>query len=123
TLSPVDNARLGRRPTKDPHACLRFGQANEYANRTDMFRDRSLKAESLVEQAIKLDPNFSLAYAGLSMVESWVYHSFDPLPARRDKARLNADEALRLQPDLPEGHLALGFSYYYGDRDYQRAIA
>jgi tetratricopeptide (TPR) repeat protein len=30
---------------------------------------------------------------------------------------------LRLQPDLPEGHLALGFSYYYGDRDYERALA
>jgi len=28
-----------------------------------------------------------------------------------------------LQPDLPEGHLALGFSYYYGDRDYERALA
>src|SRR5207248_761824 len=26
-------------------------------------------------------------------------------------------------PDLPEGHLALGFSYYYGDRDYERALA
>src|SRR5205807_1449228 len=35
----------------------------------------------------------------------------------------DADEALRLQPDLPEGHLALGFSYYYGDRDYERALA
>src|SRR6059036_2389668 len=88
-----------------------------------MFRDTSLKAEPLFEQAINLDPNFSLAYAGLSMLESWVYHSFDPLPARREKARLNADAALRLQPDLPEGHLALGFSYYYGDRDYQRALA
>src|SRR5439155_11082210 len=31
--------------------------------------------------------------------------------------------ALRLQPDLSEGHLALGFSYYYGDRDYERALA
>jgi tetratricopeptide (TPR) repeat protein len=30
---------------------------------------------------------------------------------------------LRLQPDLPEAHLALGFSYYYGDRDYERALA
>jgi serine/threonine-protein kinase len=88
-----------------------------------MFRDTSLKAEPLFEQAIKLDPNFAAAFAGLSMVESWVYHSFDPVPARREKARLNADEALRLQPDLPEGHLALGFSYYYGDRDYQRALA
>ena len=42
---------------------------------------------------------------------------------RREKARLNADESLRLQPNLPEGHLALGFSYYYGDRDYERALA
>jgi tetratricopeptide (TPR) repeat protein len=64
-----------------------------------------------------------LAYAGLSMVESWLYHSLEPVPPRREKARLNADEALRLQADLPEGHLALGFSYYYGDRDYERALA
>src|SRR5947199_3461208 len=122
-LSPNEKARLDRQPTQNPDAYLLFVQAHDYANRTDMFRDTSLKAEPLFEQAIKLDPNFSLAYAGLSMVESWAYHSFDPLPARRDKARLNADEALRLQPDLPEGHLALGFSYYYGDRDYQRALA
>src|SRR5256884_8517538 len=121
-LSPNEKARLDRRPTQDPNAYLLFVQAHDYANRADMFRDTSLKAEPLFEQAIKLDPNFSLAYAGLSMLESWVYHSFDPLPARREKARLNADEALRLQPDLPEGHLALGFSYYYGDRDYQRAL-
>src|SRR5207302_1043086 len=40
-----------------------------------------------------------------------------------EKARLNAEEAVRLQPDLPEGHLALGFSYYYGDRDYERALS
>jgi serine/threonine-protein kinase len=57
------------------------------------------------------------------MLESWIYHSFEPTPARREKARLNADESLRLQPNLPEGHLALGFSYYYGDRDYERALA
>src|SRR6266478_2125136 len=56
------------------------------------------------------------------MVESWMYHSFEPTPARREKARLNANESLRLQPNLPEGHLALGFSYYYGDRDYERAL-
>src|SRR5438876_4337634 len=88
-----------------------------------MFRDTSLKAEPLFEQAIKLDPNFALAFAGLSMVESWLYHASDQVPARREKARLNTDDALRLQPDLPEAHLALGFSYYYGDRDYERALA
>src|SRR5438477_6968485 len=122
-LSPNEKARLDRRPTQNPDAYLLFVQAHDYANRMDMFHDSSLKAEPLFEQAIKLDPNFALAFAGLSMVESWAYHSFDPVPARREKARRTADEALRLQPDLPEAHLALGFSYYYGDRDYQHALA
>ena len=51
-----------------------------------------------------------------------MYHQDEPTTARREKARLNAEEALRLQPNLPEGHLALGFSYYYCDRDYERAL-
>src|SRR5216684_1472275 len=122
-LSPNEKERLDRRPTQDPNAYLLFIQGHDYATRPDMFRDTSLKAEQLFEQATKLDPNFAAAFAGLSMVESWAYHSFDPLPARRDKARTAANEALRLQPDLPEAHLALGFSYYYGDRDYERALA
>jgi len=122
-LSPNEKARLDRRPTQDPNAYLLYVQAHDYANKMDLFHDTSVKAEPLFEQAIKLDPNFALAFAGLSMVESWLYHSSDPIPARRDKARFNADEALRLQPNLPEGHLALGFSYYYGDRDYDRALA
>src|SRR5947207_5212036 len=108
-LSPTEKARLDNRPTQNPDAYLLFVQAHDYANRTDMFHDTSLKAEPLFEQAIKLDPNFALAFASLSMVESWAYHSFDPLATRREKARLNADEALRLQPDLPEGHPALDF--------------
>jgi TolB-like protein/Flp pilus assembly protein TadD len=122
-LSPTEKARLDNRPTQNPDAYLLFVQAHEYANRMDMFNDTSLKAVPLFEQAIKLDPTFALAFADLSTVESWIYHSFDPITAWREKARLNADEALRLQPDLPEGHLALGFSYYYGDRDYERALA
>src|SRR3984893_10411855 len=101
-LSPNEKSRLDRRPTQDPNAYLLFVQAHDYANRTDMFQDTSVKDGQLFAKATKLDPNFAAAYAGLSMVESWVYHSFDPLPARREKARLNADEALRLQPDLPE---------------------
>ncbi len=29
---------------------------------------------------------------------------------------------MQLQPDLPEAHLALGFSYYYGDNNYEAAL-
>jgi TolB-like protein/Flp pilus assembly protein TadD len=121
-LSPNENARLDRQPTNDSDAYLLYVQAHDYANRPDRLRETSLKAEELYEQTIKLDPNFALAFAGLSAVESWMYHAYEPIAARREKARLNADEVLRLQPDLPEGHLALGYSYYYGDRDYQRAL-
>ena len=117
-LSPNEKERLDRRPTQNPDAYLLFLQAHDYATRMDVFHETPSKAVSLFEQAIKLDPNFALAFADLSIAESWIYHSTDPMPARREKARLHADEALRLQPDLPEGHLALGFSYYYGDRDY-----
>jgi TolB-like protein/Tfp pilus assembly protein PilF len=121
-LSPNENARLDRPPTKDSDAYLLYVQAHDYANRPDRLRETSLKAEELYEQTIKLDPNSALAFAGLSTVESWMYHSYEPTAVRRENARRNADEALRLQPDLPEGHLALGYSYYYGDRDYQRAL-
>jgi TolB-like protein/Tfp pilus assembly protein PilF len=121
-LSPNERERLDRRPTQNSDAYLLFIQAHDYANRPDHFRDTSLKAEELFEQAIKLDPKFAAAYAGLSMVESWLYHESEPTAARREKARLNGEESLRLQPNLPEGHLALGFSYYYGDRDYERAL-
>jgi len=122
-LSPNEKARLDQRPTQNSDAYLLFVQAHDYANRMEMLPDTYLKAVPLFEQAIKLDPTFAPAFAGLSIVESRIYHSFDPTDGRRKKARLNADEALRLQPDLPEGHLALGFSYYYGDRDYERALA
>ena len=122
-LSSNEKAQLDRQPTQNPDAYLLFLKAHDYANSMDVTHDSSAKAVPLLERAIKLDPNFALAFADLSITESWLYHSVDPTAARREKARLNADEALRLQPDLPEGHLALGFSYYYGDRDYERALA
>jgi TolB-like protein len=122
-LSPNEKERLDRPPTQNSDAYLLFIQARGYANRSEHLLDDLLKAEQLFEQAIKLDPKFAAAFAELSMVESTIYHTFEPTPARREKARLNADESLRLQSNLPEGHLALGFSYYYGDRDYERALA
>src|ERR1700758_4756859 len=69
-LSPNEKARLNRRPTENPDAYLLYLQAHDYANRPDRFRDTSLKAEQLYEQAIKLDSNFAAAFACVSMVHS-----------------------------------------------------
>ena len=122
-LSPSERARLDRRPTQNSDAYLLFIQAEQYANRPDHSRESMLNAEHLYEQAIKLDPNFAATFAGLSRMESWAYHTSEPLPARREKARLTAEKAVQLDGDLGEGHLALGFSYYYGDRNYARALS
>ena len=121
-LSPAEKSQMARKPTENGEAYLAFVQAHNLFGALEDPEKRK-QSEQLYERAIELDPKFALAFAGLSMVESWIYHHFESTPARREKARLNADESLRLQPNLPEGHLALGFSYYYGDRDYERALA
>jgi serine/threonine-protein kinase len=52
-----------------------------------------------------------------------MFYAIEPVPARAQKARAAADEALRLQPDLPESHLAMGYVHYYIDRDYEAALS
>lgn len=124
-LSPVEKAQMAQKPTQNADAYLLYVQAHDIFNRADRFRDDTLKAEGLYEQAVRKDPTFALAFAGLGMVENWIFHSSDPVPARRDKAKAAVDTAIRLQPELPEARLTLGFFYYYCDRDdqhYQRAL-
>src|SRR5216117_1609887 len=121
-LSPTEKAQIERRPTENSEAYLAFMQGNEMCHRPDRFRSNTEKAEQLFEKATKLDPNFAGAFAGLAWIEDWIYHDFDPTPARKGKARAAAETAIRLQPDLPEAHLALGFYHYYCERNYQAAL-
>ena len=124
-LSPTEKARLDNRPTQNPDAYLLFVQAHDYANRTDMFRDTSLKAEQLFEQAIKLDPNFAARFCrSLRWWRAGSITASTRLPARREKARTQLPMKLcDCNRIFRKAHLALGFSYYYGDRDYERALA
>src|SRR5437879_10531503 len=57
-----------------------------------------------------------------SQLESWIVHTFERTVERREKARTLAQQALQLQPDLPEAHLAMGFSLYYGDNNFEGAL-
>ena len=121
-LSPMEKAQIEHRPTENGEAYLAFMQGHEILNRPDKFRSNTDKAEQFFEEATKLDPNFAGAFAALARVHEWSYRDYDPTPARKEKARVAAETAIRLQPDLPEAHLAMGFYYYYCERDYQGAL-
>jgi len=122
TLAPAEQERIDRKPTQNGDAYLLYQEAHEIFSRPDRHHDDLARVEGLYEKAITLDPNFALAQARLSHLESWMFYAIEPLPARAQKARAAAEEALRLQPDLPESHLAMGYVDYYVDRDYDSAL-
>jgi tetratricopeptide (TPR) repeat protein len=121
-LSPTEKAQIERKPTENSEAYLAFVEGHDLLTRPDRLRTDTEKTEQLFESATRLDPNFARAFAALAWVEDWMYHSFDPTPMRRAKAQAAAEEALRLEPDLPEAHLAQGFYHYYCERNYQTAL-
>jgi TolB-like protein/Flp pilus assembly protein TadD len=121
-LSPTEKEQMTRRPTENGEAYLAFVQAHNLQREVEDF-SKLKQAEQLYERALQLDPNFALAAASYSRLESWIYHSYEPTGESGNKSRALANRALQLQPDLPEGHLALGFSIYYVERDFNRALS
>ncbi len=120
-LSPAEKAQMERKPTENGEAYLAFVQANNLGCAFEDF-DKLKQSEQLYDRAVQLDPNFAVALARSSLLQSWIVHNFDRTSERREKARALAERALQLQPDLPEAHLAVGYSYYYGDNNYDAAL-
>src|SRR5262249_12116020 len=80
-------------------------------------------AERLYEKAIQADPSFALARARLAQVKMATFCCVAGTADRvAEGAREEAEQSLQLEPDLPEGHLALGLYYYFRHRDYDRAL-
>ena len=121
-LSPTEKAQIERKPTQNGEAYLAFVQAHNLFVTGVEDIEKLKQSEQLYTRAIEIDPKFALAFARYSQLESWVVHTFDPARERREKARALAEQALQLQPDLPEAHLAMGFSLYYGDNDFDAAL-
>jgi TolB-like protein/Tfp pilus assembly protein PilF len=121
TLSPAEKSQMTLKPTENGEAYLAFVQAHDLSC---AFEDSAKlkQSEQLYQRAIDLDSNFALALARYSQLESWMLRTHEATPEHREKARTLAERALQLQPDLPEAHLALGFSYYYGDNNYDAAL-
>ena len=120
-LSPEEKSQMTRKPTENGEAYLAFVQAHNLSCEIENH-EKLKQGEQLYQRAMELDPNFALALARYSQLESWLAREGDRTSERRDKARSLAERALQLQPDLPEAHLALGFTYYYGDNNYDAAL-
>src|SRR6476661_1933239 len=72
--------------------------------------DSVRKSISFLQEAVRLDPNYALAYAKLSQAWRQYAASFavDDASQGYDEARQAADKAVSLAPDLPEVRMTVG---------------
>jgi TolB-like protein len=104
------NARdsRGNGPTRNVEAYNAYLQGHFY------FQRRSLedyaKAVSLFDQAIRLDPDYALAYAERSEAWSWIGDLNGEEQGKAwSKAGRDAERAVAIEPHLAEAHAALGW--------------
>ena len=121
-LGSGERERLGAKPTENLAAYDLYLRGNEYYER-GYERENYRTARQMLERAVALDSNFAVAWAKLSQVRAAEYWFFyERTEAAVAGAKAAADQALRLRPDLPEGHLALGYYWYWGRLDYDQAL-
>ena len=116
TLTPLETAAASARPTENPEAYLLYLKARE----SEIQRGEPEPALQLYAQAIALDPNFALARARFSKALTTLNYLRDRTDVEA-RARVEAEEALRLQPHLGEARVALAHWYLYQIRDLDRA--
>jgi eukaryotic-like serine/threonine-protein kinase len=112
-LSSAERQGLADAPTANPEAYRLYLQGLEYYNRPGNFRRNFEIAQELFERALALEPGFALARAELSQLHGTIYWvRYDPTPARAARQREEAEAALRLSPDLPQAHAAMGYALW-----------
>src|SRR5437773_3147731 len=73
-LSPMEKAQIERRPTENGEAYLAFMQAHNLSGAFESL-EQLKQSELLYQRAIELDPNFALAIARYSQLQSWIVHT------------------------------------------------
>ncbi len=125
-LSPEEKQRIEAKPTENIKAYDMYLEAKEKIVHAQIIatgdKEKPLRdALNLLQQAVELDPNFAVAYSAIALVHDHLFLDFDPTSDRRALGDEAINNALRLQPDLPEVHLAYANHLYRGHRDYERA--
>ena len=124
-LSPNEKARIEKPATTDPVAYdlyLRARQLDDLTNDPDA-KGSLLQGISLLEEAVRRDPKFLLAYCLMCETHLDLYWAgFDHTEQRREMARVALQKAEEIQPDAGEVHWMKGLYAYHGFRDYDRAL-
>jgi len=117
-LTGAEQKAIEQKPTNNPEAY------DAYLRGIALYREDNfivrLKAVHELEEAVRLDPNFTLAWALLARGNSLAFN-VNAAPARRAAAQQSLETALRLQPNLPEVQLAQAFYQLWVLRDYDQA--
>ena len=119
-IADVQAASKGR--SDNPEAFRLYLQGQFF--RSHLTRDSLANAIECYEHALALDPDYALAWAGLSRVASdqagqnWV-----PRDDGYEKARNAALKAIAFEPTLAEGHTALGWVLWAHDWNWTEAQA
>jgi TolB-like protein/Flp pilus assembly protein TadD len=121
-LDPSEKRTLNERPTANTEAYDFYLRGIEYANR-GYGREDIHNSIEMFRRAIALDSGFAQAWARLSQGRSSEYWFFyDRSEAALAEAKAAAERSLRLRPDLADPHVAMGYFYYWGKLDYDRAL-
>jgi TolB-like protein/Tfp pilus assembly protein PilF len=124
TLTGREEQALAARPTNNPEAYDAYLRGLVFEARSNYSSDALFKAIDFYDLAVRLDPNFALAWARLSGAHALLYSNRgDTTAARRDSAREALENAQRLQPDSPETLLFTGYYQYWLLHDYGLAKA
>jgi TolB-like protein/Flp pilus assembly protein TadD len=125
-LSPQEEKGIEEKPTDNLEAYDLYLQAKQllqanYYVMPSSEKEIYSKIISLLEEAIQKDSKFALAYCLMAEAHDMLYSDrIDYTPERRALGDAAVNEALRLQPDLPEAHLALATHLYFY-REFERA--
>ncbi len=123
-LLESERRALAASPTESPQAYEYYLLGNAYFEQGFPIRWELRNAVEMYQRAIEADSGFALAYARLSMAHGGLFAGwFDRSDERLAMQLEAADEALRLEPGLPEGHIARGFHYYWAHSDHEQALA
>jgi TolB-like protein len=123
TVSASDRLQMKRGITGDPTAHEQYLRGR--ASLLLVTRSGTEEAIRSFESALRHDPNYARARAGLAIAAAQMRlrsAASDEVTMWEDRAKREALEALRLAPDLAEAHEALAAVYRHTEFDWDRTM-